>query len=583
MTSRWGSAPTADRADVPATPGRADLVTAPTRGDEIATAASEVIGGPVGRYAVRLVRGWRYYAALLAGASAVVSGLGVLLRAPCIDTGWSSPDQFWHACFSDLPATYRDAGLSAGIGAYLSGGFGSPAPTQPPLTSFLMTLTATVVPSGETPDRMRFYFAIWTIAAAVLWALTTWWTAATVRRFPLRAAQVALAPVALLVLPISADVVGVALTAAGPVCVDPPKARGRRGAARARGVSAHLPARRHRRAAVRLPSGRAGDGVAAHRGRRGGGGRRDPLRARCGEPRRGLRRIPVLAGRGCGLRVAVAAPAARRPAAVADDGDVLCVAGWVVALVVGAGFTLAMPRRPGVAEVSLVMLAIVMLTGKSMTVQSALWLVPFAALVGLAWKDVLAWSATEALHFEAVWLYLAGTSAPSRGLPASWYAVFLVIRLGGVLWLLARTWQLALGRPPVYDEEGAVVESDWGDERERRAGRPVARRPGPARRAVRLTRTSEAAEHPLAGSEGAVPRIQEHHEVEDGHDQPGQDERADGGAQRPCDERCQGAGQERVDRADEEVGAAEDVDQRDGGGRPACTSASAPPRRGGSR
>jgi hypothetical protein len=143
---------------------------------------------------------------------------------------------------------------------------------------------------------------------------------------------------------------------------------------------------------------------------------------------------------------------------------VLAVAGWVVALVVGLGFTLAMPRRPGVAEVSLVMLAIVMLTGKSMTVQSALWLVPLAALVGLAWKDVLAWSATEALHFEAVWLYLAGTSAPSRGLPASWYAVFLVVRLGGVLWLLARTWQLALARPPVLDDDGAVVESPWGDE-----------------------------------------------------------------------------------------------------------------------
>ena len=70
-----------------ATPVRADLVTAPTRGDEIAAAASEVIGGPVGRYAAGLVRGWRYYAAILAGASAVVSGLGVLLRAPCIDTG----------------------------------------------------------------------------------------------------------------------------------------------------------------------------------------------------------------------------------------------------------------------------------------------------------------------------------------------------------------------------------------------------------------------------------------------------------------------------------------------------------------
>ena len=48
MTSRWGSAPTADPDD-PLAPERADLVASPPRGDEIATAASEVIGGPVGR------------------------------------------------------------------------------------------------------------------------------------------------------------------------------------------------------------------------------------------------------------------------------------------------------------------------------------------------------------------------------------------------------------------------------------------------------------------------------------------------------------------------------------------------------
>ena len=160
---------------------RADLVTAPTRGDEVAAAASEVIGGPVGRYAAGLVRG----AAVLRRTSWPAPPPScpgwAYSRAPCIDTGWLT-DQFWHACFSDLPATYRDAGLSAGIGAYLSGGFGSPDAGAATTTSFLMTLTATVVPSGETSDRMRFYFAVWTVVAAVLWALTTWWTAATVRR-----------------------------------------------------------------------------------------------------------------------------------------------------------------------------------------------------------------------------------------------------------------------------------------------------------------------------------------------------------------------------------------------------------------
>jgi hypothetical protein len=444
-------------------PARPELVTAPTRGDEIAAAASEVVGGPVGRYATRLARGWRYYAAVLAGGSAVVSGLGVLLRAPCIDAGWSSPDQFWHACFSDIPATYRDAGLSAGLGAYLSGGFGSPAPAQPPLTSLLMTLTAAVVPSGETPDRMRFYFAVWAIVVAVLWALTTWWTAATVRRFPLRAAQVAFAPVALLVLPISADVVGVALTAAAlyawtrrrPVLTGVLLGLAISARTYPLVVLAALLFLCVRTGRVPLWLRTAGPAAVVS------GGILFLLGAVNPDAATAAYRSWLDAGAGFGSPWLL--PQLGGQPLSATTVTVLCLAGWVVALVVGAGFTLAMPRRPGLAEVSLVMLAVVMLTGKSLTVQSALWLVPFAALVGVAWKDVLAWSAAEALHFEAVWLYLAGTSVPNRGLPAAWYAVFLVLRIGGVLWLLARTWQLSLDRPPVYDEEGAAIESDWGD------------------------------------------------------------------------------------------------------------------------
>ena len=463
---------------------RPDLVTAPTRGDEVVAAASEVIGGPVGRYATRLARGWRYYAAVLAGGSAVVSGLGILLRAPCIDAGWSSPDQFWHACFSDIPATYRDAGLSAGIGAYLSGGFGSPAPTQPPLTSFLMTLSATVVPSGDTPDRMRFYFAVWAIVAAVLWALTTWWTAGSVRRFPLRAAQVAFAPVALLVLPISPDIVGVALTAAALYAWT----RGRPILAGAL-LGLAISARTYPLVIVAallflcLRTGRmqlwlrtAGTAAVV------AGGILFVLGAINPEAASAAYRAWLDAGAGFGSPWLL--PQLGGQPLSPTTVTLLCVAGWVIALVVGAGFTLAMPRRPGLAEVSLVMLAIVMLTGKSMTVQSALWLVPLAALVGLAWKDVLVWSAAEALHFEAVWLYLAGTSVPNRGLPAAWYAVLLIVRLGGVLWLLGRTWQLALSRPPVLDDDGSVVDSDWGDDESDQLAGPL--RGDPDRLVVRF-------------------------------------------------------------------------------------------------
>ena len=142
----------------------------------------------------------------------------------------------------------------------------------------------------------------------------------------------------------------------------------------------------------------------------------------------------------------------------------LAVVGWVLATVVGALFALGMRRRPGVAEVSLVMLGIVMVTGKSMPVQSAIWLVPFVALVGLAWRDHLIWAATEALHFEAVWLYLAAVSVPDRGLPAGWYGLFLVLRILGVLWLVRRTWVIGRARAPVRDDEGNLVDEIHGDE-----------------------------------------------------------------------------------------------------------------------
>jgi hypothetical protein len=53
---------------------------------------------------------------------------------------------------------------------------------------------------------------------------------------------------------------------------------------------------------------------------------------------------------------------------------------------------------------------------------------------------------------------------PSRGLPASWYSAFLVLRLGGIVWLVARTWQLARSRSPLRDDAGASIDSPWGDE-----------------------------------------------------------------------------------------------------------------------
>src|SRR4029453_3948627 len=87
------------------------------------------------------------------------------------------------------------------------------------------------------------------------------------------------------------------------------------------------------------------------------------------------------------------------------------------------------------------------------------------ALCGLRWRDHLIWAATEAMHFVAVWLYVAGLSTPDRGMPPGWYAVFLFVRLVGVGYLAWRGWANAAARHPATSDadSDAVVDELAGD------------------------------------------------------------------------------------------------------------------------
>jgi uncharacterized membrane protein len=114
----------------------------------------------------------------------------------------------------------------------------------------------------------------------------------------------------------------------------------------------------------------------------------------------------------------------------------LTVLGVVLALALGLLLALAPERRPRVAQVAFVVLAVVVLTGKAWPVQASLWLLPLAALARPRWRDQLVWAGTEAAYFVAVWLYIAAGTNADRGLPAAWYGVFTVVRCAGLLWLV---------------------------------------------------------------------------------------------------------------------------------------------------
>ncbi len=438
----------------------ADRVVVPSREDPVARSASVVAGGPLGRYAVPLARGWRRLAAGLVAASCLPMAASVALRGYCIDAGWNSPDQFFHMCYSDLPATFGDQNLGAGLGAFLAGGVGAPTPVQPPLTALLLAFTGGLVPDGSAQARARFYFGIWAVLIALLLAVTVWFTAAAVRRMPMRAAHVALSPVVALTAVVSPDLLGVAL-ASGALWAWSRSRPGISGVLFGLAISARsypvlllvaiaLVAVRAGRGRTVLPV--AGAAIVTFAA--------VVALVALGNPGGAMRAYSTWVGAEAGFGSPWVLGQLARPDSAQSMGfslpeplspsalTLLAAAGWLVAILVGAWLAWSGERRPGVAEVSLVMVAIVLVTGKSFPVQASIWLVPLVALVGIQWRDHLIWSGAEALHFGAVWLYLAGSSVADRGLPSGWYLLLLLVRLLAIGWLVVQVWWQARDRMP---------------------------------------------------------------------------------------------------------------------------------------
>lgn len=414
--------------------------------DPVVTAASEVIGGPRGRYAAAQEASWVLTAAILSMLAAVPMAFGVLLRIPCLRTSWRGEGQFWNACYSDLPNAFRDAGLGSGLGAYLQGGPGAPVTGQPPVTGLLLTAVASVVPSADRlGTRVAWFFALWAVLLTVLVLVLTWLVASSARN-PWAAAHVALAPVVALVGFVSADLVGVVLAGAGMW------AWGRRRPAAA-GVLLGLAiaARSYpvlilvaigllatRSGQVRAFARTAAYALLVFGGVLGGLWLLNPDAARSA--------YSGWASAGAGYGSPWLLPQLAGHALPGGAVSALAVVGWVVALGAGIVLALSSSRRPTVAEVSLVMVGIVLVTGKSFTVQSSLWLVPLVAWCAVQWRDHLLWAGAEALNFVAVWLNIAAIKTPDRGMPNAWYAFFSMLRVVAVLWLVAVVWLRARDR-----------------------------------------------------------------------------------------------------------------------------------------
>jgi hypothetical protein len=398
-------------------------VAAPSREDPVARLASAIAGGPAGRRVAPSAGFWRASSVLVLLAVAMLSG-GLVQKQHCRAQGWSTPDMFWHACYSDIPVLYTSAHLGGVSPLGPVDALRSPELGQPPLAGLAMWAVSGVVSGGDARQAPRAFFDLSAAALAVALVVAVGAVSfAAGRRRSWDAAHVALVvPVLALGLRARAVRPALALTlGTGAVWVG-----------------------------VRLlvyPDLDAGipDTWAAWRDASPGYG--------------SLWLVPSLIQQSRPSHVWSWPALNPLSATAATTATLLGLAAVAVATVVLAFST---RRRPRLAHVALVAVAGCLIVLKSLPVQSSLLLLPLVALAGLRWRDHLLWATTELAYFVGVWLFIAAGSAPNRGLPAGFYLVLVVARIVGIGWLGAQAWRQA--SDPALDRVRTPVDGGEGED-----------------------------------------------------------------------------------------------------------------------
>lgn len=424
-------------------PARSDVpYVVPSWTDAVVERATGVIGGPTGRFAVVGGRGPAGVAVVLVLLGAVMLALGAWQKGHCLMKGWSTPSQFWRACYSDLPVVHVSSPLAEGQLPWA----GDVPSNQPPLSGLVMWVIAQLSPStGQGLAAQQWVFVLWTLAAVLLLAAAVPAAVGLQPGRPWQAAHLAVSPVLVTLALVSTDLLGIALTMLGLFAW-------RRDRAWVAGVLLGLALlvrpfplvfllaivlvawRRHHL----LAAGRAVVGAVL-----GALAVVAPLllvepQALAGAQQwwgapasyGALQMVPALHGITVpgGLTTAVA------------------VAGWVGGTCLAAWFVSRPWRRVvAVHQVAALIMLVVVLTAPSLSVQSGLWLLPFLALSSRPWWEHLVWAFAETLHFVMTWMHLAFASDPGRGLPASTYSLVVVVRVAAWAWVL---WRVAEERPP---------------------------------------------------------------------------------------------------------------------------------------
>ncbi|WP_031026970.1 glycosyltransferase family 87 protein [Streptomyces albus] len=465
------SAPTARNSSEPSRPaaGGDSPDTAspvrPTDQDEVAAAASEVVGGRAGRRALHGSGWWSPVRAVVAVALGMFA-LGMLQKVPCLDDAWFSGQtaQYVHACYSDIPHLYTGRGFADGLLPYfdhlpdrISGGM--EYLEYPVLTGAFMQIAAMLTIGGDSLRQDQQLY--WVVNSAMLMVCTAVLVVCAVRTHrnrPWDAMLVALAPALALTATINWDLLAVAMTAAGMLLWS-------RSRPLAAGVLIGLAT-----AAKLYPVLLLG-----------------PLLVLCWRAGRWGAFFRAAGGAALSwlvvnVPVMVLAPdgwakfytfSQERPVDFGSlwlviqqrtgnplgDANVYAIILMVLGCAGIAALALCAPRRPRFAQLAFLVVALFILTNKVYSPQYVLWLIPLAALARPKWRDFLIWQGCEVLYFVGIWMYLAytGSGDKRQGLPEDGYQLVILAHLLGTLFLCLMVVRDAL-RPehdPVRRDDGS--------------------------------------------------------------------------------------------------------------------------------
>ncbi len=410
-----------------------------------------------GRWAGTLVPAWQPFAAVLSVLATAMVALGVVQKSYCFENGWGGDAVFWRACYSDLPNMLVSSGLVDSSFPYSVN-----ALTQPVGTGAVLWLLSFFAPLGAAGAQP--FVGVWAVVAAVLAAALVIVTVLTTRRHPRAATAIAVSPLLITVSIVGVDLLGVLCISAGLLLWS----REREWAAGAVFGLAVL-SRTYALIvllALALSAIRAGQYRAL---------------ARTAGVALGSALFVLVLLRAMGYDVGAAYSSwlsaspefgslvylftlAGRPLPFAG-ATVVALCGWVLAIIAGSLMALGVRRRPMIAETSIVMLVVIMLTAKAVPPQWGLWLLPLVALARVPWRIYLPWVATEVVYFVMVWMHIPYQANPSRALPAGWYAFFLILRLAMLVVLAVRVYRTAAARPaaPRVADEASALRAEADD------------------------------------------------------------------------------------------------------------------------